>query len=60
MDFNRLGTMLHLDIQKGKEDNKAKKFQQHIRGTTACMKRLIMDTKGCDQMMSNGTYFSDS
>ena len=34
----RLGTMLHLDIQKGKEYMKTSKFQKDIRGTTACMK----------------------
>ena len=35
-------------------------FQQEIVGTAACMKRLMMDTKGCGQLMSNDTYFSDS
>ena len=35
-------------------------FQKNIGGTTACMKRLIMDTKWCRQLRSNGTYFYDS
>ena len=46
----RLGTMLHLKIQKGKEDMKTSKFQQQIKGTAACMKRLMMDTKECGQL----------
>ena len=58
--FSRLGTMLHLEIQKGKEDTKASNFQQETGGTSGCIKRLIMDTKGCNQLMSNDTYFSDS
>ena len=29
-------------------------------GTTACMKRLDISTKGCDQLTSNDTYFDDS
>ena len=55
-----LGTMLHLDIQKGKEATKTSTFQKYIGGTAACMRRLRMDTKGCGQMTSNYTYFSDS
>ena len=42
---SRLGTMLHLDIQKGKEDMKTSIFQKYIGGTTACMKRLAVATK---------------
>ena len=57
--FTRLGMMLHLDIQKGKEDMKTSKFQKYLRGTTAYMKRLATDTKGCGQMTSNDTYFAD-
>ena len=45
----RLVTMLHLKIQKGKEDMKTSKFQQQIKGTAACMMRLMMDTKACCQ-----------
>ena len=58
--FYRLGTMLYLFIQKGNEVMKSDKFQQHIRGTAACMKRLMIDTKGCGQLVSNENYFSDS
>ena len=57
---SRLGTMLHLETQKGKEDTKAEKFQQKIGGTAECMKRLMMSTKGCGQLTSNNTYFSNS
>ena len=45
MDCSRLGTMLHPEIQRGKEATKASKFQQNIRGTAACMKILMMYTK---------------
>ena len=41
---SRWGTMLHLEIQKGKE----------------AMKRLAVATKGCGKLTSNDTYFSDS
>ena len=57
---SRLGTMLHLDIQKGKETMKKSKFQSVLGGTAACMKRLAIATKGCGQLISNDTYFSDS
>ena len=56
----RLGTMLHLDIQKGKEAMKTPKFQKYIRGTTTCMKRLSIATKRRGQLTSNDTKFSDS
>ena len=54
-----LGDILHLNIQKGKDDMKASKFQHDIKGTSAYMKRLMMDTKSCSQLTSNDTYFSD-
>ena len=57
---SRLGTMLHLEIQKGKEAMKKSKFQSVLGGTAACMKRLAIATKGCGQLTSNDTYFSDS
>ena len=57
---SRLGAMLHLDTQKGKEDMKTSNFQKYLGGTTACMKRIAIDTKGCGQLTSNDTYFSDS
>ena len=55
---SRLGTMLHLDTQKGKEAMKAFTFKQETGGTSSCMKRLVLDTKGCVQLTSNGNYFS--
>ena len=55
-----LGTMLHLEIQKGEETMKTSNFQRFLGGTTACMKRLSIVTKGCGQLKSNDTYFSDS
>ena len=60
MAFSRLGTMLHLDIQKGKEAMKISKFQNVLGGTTVCMKILDIATKGCGQLTSNNTYFADS
>ena len=57
---SRLGSMLHLDIQKGEEAMKESKFQQDVVGTTSCMKRLMMITKWYGQLASNDTYFSDS
>ena len=56
----RLGTMLYLDIQEGKEDSKTSEFQKYLGGTAACMKRLEMCTKGCVQLTSTDTYFADS
>ena len=58
--FSRLGTMLHLDIQNGKEAMKTEKFQKYPEGNAACMKRLTMANKGCGQLAPNGTYFVDS
>ena len=52
---SRLGTMLYIDIQKGREALKTSKFQNVLGGTTACMKRLDIDTKGCGQLTSNDT-----
>ena len=52
--------MLHLDIQKGKKDMNKSNFQSVLGGTAVCMKRLDIVTKGCGQLTSNDTYFSDS
>ena len=52
--------MLHLDIQKGKEAMKKSIFQSELGGTAACMKRLAIATKGCGQLTSNYTYFTNS
>ena len=56
---SRLGTILHLDIQTGKEDTKTSKFKKYLGGTAVCMKRLDINTKGCCQLTSNDTYFAD-
>ena len=48
-----LRTMLHIEIQNGKEAMKTSKFQKYIGGTAACMKRLAIDTEGCGQLTSN-------
>ena len=58
--YSRLRTMLHLEIQKYKEAMKTSNFQNGLGGTTACMKRLAIATKGCGQLTLNDTYFSDS
>ena len=57
---SKLGTMLHLEIQNGKEAMKKSTFQSELGGTAACMKRLAISTKVCVQLKSNDTYFSDS
>ena len=54
-----LGNILYLEIQKGNEATDIEKFQQQIEGTTACKKRTIMATKGCDQLTPNITYVID-
>ena len=56
---SRLGTMLYLEIQKGKEAMKILGFQKDIRGTAECMRILEMDNKVCAQLTQNYTYFSD-
>ena len=38
---------------------KTLKFKQEILRTGAYVKRIIRSTKGCGQMSSNYTYFSD-
>ena len=45
---SRLGTMLYLDIQKGKEVMKTLTFQKDIGGTAECIKRLTMNKNGVD------------
>ena len=57
---SRLGTMLHLEIQKGKEAMKTSNFQNVLGGITAYMKRIAIATKGCGQLTSKDTYFADS
>ena len=39
---------------------KTSKFQNVLGGTTECMKRLAIDTKGCVQLTSKDTFFDDS
>ena len=56
---SKLGTMLHLEIQNGKEAMKKSKFQSVLGGTDVCMKRMAIATKGCGQLTSTNTYFSD-
>ena len=60
VNLSRLGNMLHLDIQKGKEAMKTSEFEKYIGGNSYCMKRLAIGTKGCGQLTANHTYFSDS
>ena len=38
---------------------KTEEFQHNIRGSGGCMERLMMATKGCVQLTSYETYFSD-
>ena len=51
---SRLGTMLHLYIQKGKEAMKTSEFQKDLGDTGVRMKRLAMATKGCGELTSPG------
>ena len=60
MACSRLGVMLYLDIQNREETTKASYFQQHIRGTAACMNRVMKATTGCGQLSSNDTLFFDT
>ena len=39
---------------------KTSNYQKDIVGNTVCMKRLVIDNKGCGQLTSNDTYFYDS
>ena len=39
---------------------KKSKFQSVLGGNAVCMKRLDIATKGCGQLTSNDTYFSNS
>ena len=45
-----LRTMLHLEILKGKDAVKTSKFQNFLGGTTVCMMRLAIYTKGFGQL----------
>ena len=46
MACSRLGTMLHLEIQNGKEAMKKYSFQKYIRGNASFIKKLMIATKG--------------
>ena len=56
---SRLGTMLHLEIQKWKEAMKTSTFQNVLGGTANCMRRLAIATKWSGQLTSNDTYSAD-
>ena len=45
---------------KGEGGYKYVKASNFLGGTTACMKRPAIDTKGCGQLTSSDTYFADS
>ena len=57
---SRLGTMLHLEIQKGKEAMKMSEYQKDIGVNSAYMNKISVATKGCGQLTSKDTYFADS
>ena len=54
------GAMLHLYTQKGEEAIKKLNFQEYLRGTALCIRRLVISTEGCIKLTSNDTYFVDS
>ena len=56
---SRLGTLLHLEIQKGKDAMKTSEFKKYPLGTATCMKRLAISTERCGQLTLNYTYFAD-
>ena len=60
VDCSRLGNVLYPEIKKGNEAMKTSEFQHQIGWNGACIKRLIMSSKGCGQMTSNYTYFTNS
>ena len=39
---------------------KTSEIQKYLVGTTSCMNRLSISNKGCGQLTSNYTYYSDS
>ena len=47
---SRLGTVLHLEIQRGKDTMKTLESQKYIGGNAACMKRLAIANKGCGRL----------
>ena len=47
---SRIGTVLYVDIQVGKEVMKVSDYQQDIGGTAACMKIITKTTEGCGQL----------
>ena len=60
MAYSRLGTMLHLEIQKWEEDMKASNFEWDVGGTAACTKIIMVAKKGCSQLTSRDAYFYHS
>ena len=60
MSFYRLGIMLYIETQKGKEAMNKSDFQQKIRGTTAHIKRRMKVTNRCGKMKSKDIEFDDS
>ena len=55
-----LGTMLYLDIKQVKDVMTSLDFQDYIGGTAALVEIVMKTTKGCIQLSSNYTFFSDS
>ena len=59
MSCYRLGIMLYLEIQNGKEDINTLDFQQQIRGTAAHINRRMKGTNMCGTLTSKDIEFSD-
>ena len=57
MSCSRLGNILYLEIQKGKESMKVSDFQNNIRGADIFMKIIMKANKGRGKMSSNDTLF---
>ena len=55
----RSGTVIYLEIKKGKEEMKTLELKNNILGNVMCMKRLTRVTKRCGKLLSKENYFGD-
>ena len=48
------GALLFIEVQRGKEGMKKSRYQQELRATAACTKRMMEETKGIGQKSKRG------
>ena len=48
------GALLFIEVQRGKEGIKDRRYQQELRATAACTKRMVEETKGIGQKSKKG------